>query len=100
MMLHSAPLSQGESVGLQPQFFSHGRHRLDSKGDVVIQRDAKIRDAQINVLTVDAARKRFIFQLLLHRGDLHVGHTFVRLHQGHSRDEPDQLVHCQDGLIH
>src|SRR4029434_3523356 len=61
-----------ERIALQVQLVSHCRHCLQGKGNVIIQRDPKISDPQINILAVDAARESFVFELLFHRGDLHV----------------------------
>ena len=55
---------------------------------------SKLRRAAHDVFAIDGARKRFVFHLLLHRGDVDFMDAFARAHSCHGDDKAAQFIDC------
>ena len=86
------------SFVLQPQLSRRRLQRLDHVLDVLVERQADLLGAVVDVLAVDAAGEGLLFQPLLHRGEVDVGERLAGLDQGHGGDEAGELVAGVEGL--
>src|SRR5438105_3531949 len=85
---------------VQPNLFLNGTQRINNETYMLVQVNAQFCNALTNVVAVNCSRKRFVFQLLLHRSDFHIIKTARRTNERTSHKKAAQLVSSKERTRH
>src|SRR6266436_749433 len=88
----AAGCNSGTGGTIEAELWSDAAKGFDAERDVVVEGDAELLSAVVDVVATDAAGEGFIFQLFLHGCSFHLVDAFGRLDERAGGEEAGELV--------
>src|SRR6201987_2146378 len=91
--------NSGAGGTIEAELWSDAAKRFDAKRDVVVERDAELLSAVVDVVATDAASERFVFQFFLHGRCFHLVDAFRRFDERTGGEKAGEFVAGEEGAI-
>src|SRR5271154_4829616 len=94
-----AATGSGIAGTIETELWSDAAQGFNAKREVLVERDAKLLGAVVDVVATHAARERFVFQLLLYGCCFHLVDTFRGFDERAGCEEAREFVTGEEGTI-
>src|SRR5579864_4939734 len=95
----AADCNSGTGGTIEAKLRSDTAKGCDAKCDVVVERDAELLSAIVDVVATDSAREGFVFQLFLYGCGFHLVNAFGGFDERAGGEEAGELVAGKEGVI-
>ena len=95
----AADCNSGTGGTIEAELWGDTAKGFDAERDVIVERDAELLSAVVDVVATDAARECFVFQFFLHGCCFYLVDAFGRFDERAGGEEAGEFVASEESVI-